>query len=331
MGKRKESGFDVLSSMPWPVCLAWGLLGFIAIRYGIGWLWGSSGNVVLAGFANAASMGAFAPIAWVALLFCCIAALASFVRRQKRRRLLDSQTGMDSLRDMDWRAFERLVGEAFRRQGYGVEETGQGGADGGIDLILRKRGETTLVQCKQWRTYSVSVKVVREMYGILMDKGAAAVKIVALGGYAPDAAAFARGKPIELVDGNQLLATVTNIQARREPDGALDRPWSLAGGVLACLLIALALPTKPSRRPTPPSEPPVPTFSPVQRTVAAPAAPAIQPISARAGATAPPSPKAYKADPPMTNEELRDWEKRHREAMRILEKTTPELETAPAH
>jgi hypothetical protein len=33
----------------------------------------------------------------------------------------------------------------------------------------------------------------------------------------------------------------------------------------------------------------------------------------------------------MSDEDLREWEKRNRESMKILEKTTPELETAPTH
>lgn len=92
---------------------------------------------------------------------------------------------------MSWRQFEQLAGEAFRRQGYAVEETGLGGADGGIDLKLRKDGKTTLVQCKQWQNRQVGVTVVREMYGLLMHHNAAAVKIVALGNYTPDAWNFA--------------------------------------------------------------------------------------------------------------------------------------------
>jgi restriction system protein len=59
------------------------------------------------------------------------------------------------------------VGEAFRRQGYTVEETSLGGADGGIDLILRKDGRRTLVQCKQWKRQRVGVNIVREMAGLL--------------------------------------------------------------------------------------------------------------------------------------------------------------------
>jgi hypothetical protein len=36
--------------------------------------------------------------------------------------------------------------EAYRRKGFAVQENGGGGADGGIDLILRRGGETWLVQ-----------------------------------------------------------------------------------------------------------------------------------------------------------------------------------------
>lgn len=332
MGKRKESGFEVIASMSWPAGLVLGLIAFVGIQYGIGWLWGSSSNPLLAGFAKVASTGIYSPFAWLALIGCCLAALGSFLRRRRRRRLLESQTGMGSLRSMDWRAFERLVGEAFRRQGYTVEETGQGGADGGIDLVLRKEGLTTLVQCKQWRSQRVGVQIVREMFGILVDRGAAAVKIVALGSYTPDAAAFARGKRIELIDGHTLLATVMGIQAKKEPEGALGNPLFFAGGALTCLLIAFALPTQqPAQRAGAPSAPLAPAPQSLKSAGATQGIPAARTASAPVQAAASPAPKVYKADPPMPNEELRDWEKRNREAMKILEKTTPELETAPAH
>lgn len=87
-------------------------------------------------------------------------AVASFFGRRKREGLItDVATGRssDALRNMSWREFEQLVGEAFRMKGYAVTETGGGGADGGIDLELRKGGEVFLVQCKQWRAFKVSV------------------------------------------------------------------------------------------------------------------------------------------------------------------------------
>ncbi len=59
----------------------------------------------------------------------------------------------DALDGMSWREFEVLVGEAFRLQGFSVVETGGGGADGGVDLVLTKGSEKFLVQCKQWKAY----------------------------------------------------------------------------------------------------------------------------------------------------------------------------------
>jgi restriction system protein len=62
-----------------------------------------------------------------------------------------------------------------------------------------------LVQCKQWRTYQVGVKIVREMYGLMMAEHADRVFIVSVGSYTKDAADFARDKPIELIDGDKLV------------------------------------------------------------------------------------------------------------------------------
>lgn len=198
--------------MPWPVGIVLGILGFFAVRYGVGFLFASGGGPVATAWSKAGIAGAFAPLAWVVLGICWAAALASFIKQKHRRRLLEAQTGLDSIRAMHWAAFEMLVGEAFRRQGYTVEETGLGGADGGIDLILRKQGLTTLVQCKQWRTQQVSVKVVREMFGLLAHHQASGVFIVSTGDYTADAKRFAEGKSIELINGDQLLAMVRSVQ-----------------------------------------------------------------------------------------------------------------------
>lgn len=48
--------------------------------------------------------------------------------------------------------FELLIAAAFRAQRYSVAENVVGGADGNVDLELRKDGRTLFVQCKQWRT-----------------------------------------------------------------------------------------------------------------------------------------------------------------------------------
>ncbi len=111
----------------------------------------------------------------------------------------------------------------YRRQGYAVEETLGGGADGGVDLILRRDGGVTVVQCKRWRGKPVRVQVVRELYGVMIDRRASAAKVVATTTFTPDAVAFARGKPIELVDAAALVRLVRGVQtAGRAAAGSLS-------------------------------------------------------------------------------------------------------------
>ena len=43
---------------------------------------------------------------------------------------------------------------------------GRGRADGGVDLVLVRNGETTVVQVKHWRRDVVGVSLVRELYGV---------------------------------------------------------------------------------------------------------------------------------------------------------------------
>ena len=188
-----------------------GILAYLGIRYGIGHYVGAAGGPLLRGMSNQFGQS-IAPLAWMALAMCWVCAAASFLGSRKRRRLLDVQSDIDSIKAMPWREFEMLVGEAYRRQGYQVEETGLGGADGGVDLVLRKNGRSELVQCKSWRSRQVNVSVVREMWGLVSHHGAAGAKIVCTGAFTPDAAAFAAGKPIELVTGAALLALVRSVQ-----------------------------------------------------------------------------------------------------------------------
>ena len=315
MAKRKQGGIEQIASMPWQAGALLGLIGYLAIRYGIGWYFGGNPDPLSAGIAKSAG-GALAPLAWIWLVACWIGALVSFVNRHQRRRLLDSQTGIESLRAMRWSEFELLAGEAFRRQGYAVEETGLGGADGGIDLILRKNGQTTLVQCKQRQNRQVGVTVVREMYGLLMHHRAAAVKIVALGDYTPDARRFAQGKPIELIHGSDLIATVRSLQATKtRSTGPMDSLLALSGSMVASLLVIVALSsattTVPPRMIPPPAVSQLPTAQPIPAPMA------------RSATTPSQHPQAviYASDS-QNDAQLREWKKRNAESMKILDKTT---------
>ena len=90
---------------------------------------------------------------------------------------------------------------------------------GGVDLTMRKDGQKCLVQCKQWKVFSVGAPVVREMFGLMTAEKADQAIIVSTGNFTRDARDFAAGKPIQLVDGPQLLALVQSVQTNRaEPE-----------------------------------------------------------------------------------------------------------------
>ena len=225
---RRSSLAEDLILCPWWVSVVFAAFAWVVLR----------GIIPAAHFANPILMGLapvaseFAPLVTVGLL-----ALAVFsgLRAWSNRRMLEKQTGIDSIRDLPWKSFEDLLAEAYRRQGYKVEETLGGGADGGVDLVLGRAGALTLVQCKCWKGKPVPVQTVRELYGVLHDRRASAAKLVATTRFTPDAVAFAKGKPIELVDQDSLLALIRGVQnSKRMAVVASGEPDHLAPACPVC-------------------------------------------------------------------------------------------------
>ncbi len=143
---------------------------------------------------------------------------------RKRKQPLETQLGLDRLGAMSWCEFEALVGESFRQRGYLVEETGKGGLEGDIDLILRKDGRTELVQCKQWQARQFGVATVRELWGLVAHRKADALKIVCAGAFTVEAGQFAEGKAIQLIDGEGLLELVRGVQVSAPTSGVEPTP-----------------------------------------------------------------------------------------------------------
>lgn len=145
------------------------------------------------------------------------AAISAFKRNQRSNLIADvsASSAVNVLEGMTWREFEMLVGEAFRLQGYQVVETVGNGADGGVDLVLRKDNEKFYVQCKQWKAYKVGVEVVREMYGVMAAHGATGGFVVTSGRFTDAASQFALGRNLKLVDGPALMKLIEHAKSNR--------------------------------------------------------------------------------------------------------------------
>lgn len=206
MAKRRESIVDVLLVLPWwasviVAATAYVLLAFVAPAH-------FGGSQFTAGIAPVAKT--YAP--FVSGFFLLIGVL-SFIRSNFIRRKFNDLESIERVRQLPWRQFESIVGEAFRRRGYAVVENAVEGPDGGIDLVLRKGDAKFYVQCKQWKQIKVGVKPIRELYGVIAAGGAAGGFFVASGEYTQEAREFARKCGIEIVDGTTLTEMIAEARA----------------------------------------------------------------------------------------------------------------------
>ena len=207
MARRKTSTLDdlldVASMLPWWVDLLIAILSYFGLHsFALIEIPAITQPNKIGDLLTAQVIKTFASIGQYLLpLIFSLGAFITFFRRKKRETLLNDtkQRGKQSaLLEMSWREFEMLIGEVFRERGFNVTELGGTGADGGVDLILKKNNETYFVQCKQWKAYKVGVQIVRELYGVMAAKGAFGGYVVTSGVYTDDAKSFAEGRNIEL-------------------------------------------------------------------------------------------------------------------------------------
>ena len=109
-----------------------------------------------------------------------------------------------ALDEIDWYQFEKYCSALLRSEGYAVERKGGAQPDGGVNLVATRDGNSVLVQCKHWRTWTLQEKVVREMLGSMAHFQVSQGAIYTLKGWTKPAAGFAIQHQITLVDAAEL-------------------------------------------------------------------------------------------------------------------------------
>jgi restriction system protein len=125
--------------------------------------------------------------------------------------IADNLNEFDNIAVMDWQDFENLIREVFEkefaRSGGEVKIT-QASRDGGVDAVAFDpdpiRGGKIVIQAKRY-TNIVGVSAVRDLYGTTLNEGATKGILVTTADYGPDAYEFAKGKPLTLLNGSNLL------------------------------------------------------------------------------------------------------------------------------
>ena len=101
-------------------------------------------------------------------------------------------------RSLDGLSFENAVGNLFTKMGYDVEGTPRTG-DGGVNLILTKRSEKTVVQCKA-HNKKIPIGTARELSAALRDFNADKAIIACFEGVTKPVIEYIQDKPIRVMD-----------------------------------------------------------------------------------------------------------------------------------
>ena len=145
-------------------------------------------------------------------------AIAPVIKIDKNdKRFIEGKDIVNSIDDsiniaaMDWEDFEHLVRELFEKEfskNGGEVKVTRASRDGGVDAIAFDpdpiRGGKIVIQAKRY-TNTVGVAAVRDLYGTLLNEGATKGILVTTSDYGSDAYNFAKGKPITLLNGSNLL------------------------------------------------------------------------------------------------------------------------------
>lgn len=210
-----EELVKISSVLPWWLTVGIATLLFIFVPFGVPGSAGSLAPEQVTSMLLQVFFGAFFKYFIPLALF--IGGIINLFKRGKSAWLfksISSHGAQETLRRLSWKDFEFLISEYFKKEGYQVDLIDAQGADGGVDIRLYKGSELHLVQCKHYKAWKVSVKVVRELYGVMTAEDAVGGYVVTTGRFTKEAIAFASDKQIELIDGAQLEKILDNDTAR---------------------------------------------------------------------------------------------------------------------
>ncbi len=130
-----------------------------------------------------------------------------FIDEQDIISTLDERT---NLIDLTPGAFEQLITNLFKKMGFDAYPT-RTSKDGGVDCIAFYKESVVsgkyVIQAKRW-TNTVQVDAVRDLFGAMDHERANTGILITTSKFAPACYKFADGKPLQLYDGNALLALI---------------------------------------------------------------------------------------------------------------------------
>ena len=149
----------------------------------------------------------------IILFFYFLFNIRSFFKNFGNKSLLKRNRTLKKLKRLSWEDFELFCMELFRERGWKVLGNEKKGADGGVDIWMKKRKmlkrtTSAIVQCKRYEDTAVTIKVIREMYGLMYEYNVNKAYIVTTSRFTKVCYKFIEGKNIELIDGDTLVKMI---------------------------------------------------------------------------------------------------------------------------
>jgi restriction system protein len=127
------------------------------------------------------------------------------------KEVLGGLKAEQNLASMDWQDFEHLCRELFERlfaSSGAVVKVTQASRDMGVDAVVHNAdpilGGKIVIQAKRY-VNTVDVSAVRDLWGTVNHEGAMKGILVTTSQYGPDSYSFIQNKPLQLINGNELL------------------------------------------------------------------------------------------------------------------------------
>jgi restriction system protein len=183
---------------------------------------------------NDSSLPLLIDLSSIASLVACVVAgalsLMSSTVAVNTSRSANGAAGSNNEPRMSWGQFELLAVEAFRRRGFQITERGSSADDGSRNLQLTRGRQRFLAHCKSWRSATVDIGAVRELYSMVIVSKADGGFVITTGAFTQEARTFAAGRQLQLIDGQTLRELLRDAEGQPTimptiiPTGIVDAP-----------------------------------------------------------------------------------------------------------
>lgn len=143
----------------------------------------------------------------IIILFLILILFFLYIQKSKeRKRYLSS--GIDTIDQMKGIEFEHLLNYYFKELGYKSQMT-KATNDYGADLILKKDGDTVIVQAKRYNS-KIGIKAVQEAIGAVTYYSADKGMVITNNYFTKQAITLAKSAEIELWDREKIIRIMSN-------------------------------------------------------------------------------------------------------------------------